>query len=77
MRERERERERECVLILILLFQAVQINMNNMCLNQTVCAILVEAVMKKNLVKLSYIWTSGSGGNIVLRHFFFSALVTI
>ena len=33
-------------------------------------AILVKGIMRNNFVKLCSIWTSGSGGNVIKRHFF-------
>ena len=31
--------------------------------SKTICAILVEGIMRNNSVKLFQIWTSGSGGD--------------
>ena len=31
----------------------------------TICAILVEGIMRNNSVKLFLIWVSGSGGDVV------------
>ena len=39
--------------------------------SQTICAILVEGTMGKIPVNLFSIWTSGSGGDVVQRFFYF------
>ena len=44
--------------------------------SRTVCANLVEAIMRNNSVKSFLIWTSGSGGNVIKRHFLSRALST-
>ena len=33
----------------------------------TICAILVEGIMRNNCVKIFKIWASGSGGNAVKK----------
>ena len=40
----------------------------------TICAILVMVIMRNNSVKLFLIWTSGSGVNVIKRHFLSRAL---
>ena len=42
--------------------------------SRAICAILVKYIMMNNSVKLFRIWTSFSGGNVVLRHFLSRAL---
>ena len=41
----------------------------------SICEILVECIMRDNSAKSFGIWTSGSGGVVVKRHFLSSALV--
>ena len=44
---------------------------------ETVCAILVEGIMRNYFVKLFWIWTSGSEGNVIKRHFLNRALAAL
>ena len=39
-----------------------------------VWTIVVKGIMRNNSVKLVWIWTSGSGGNVIKRHFLSRAL---
>ena len=43
----------------------------------TIYAILKERIMGNIHVKLCEIWTSGSGGDVFLRHFLSGALVAL
>ena len=45
--------------------------------SRPICAILVKGIMRNNPVKLFWIWTSGSGGNVVKRHFLSRALCSV
>ena len=42
--------------------------------SRTICAIIVKGIMRNNSLKLFRIWISGSGGNVIKRHFLSRAL---
>ena len=45
--------------------------------SRTICAILVEYIMRNNSVKSFWIWTSGSGGNAIQRYFLSGAMAAL
>ena len=45
--------------------------------SQTICAILVEGIMRKSSEEILWIWTSGSKGDVFLRYFLSGALAAL
>ena len=43
--------------------------------SRTICAVLLKGIMRNNSVKFFRFRTSGSGGNVIKRHFLSRALV--